>query len=81
MTAMEGHEPARTRGKTIGGATVTGDAMLGMALQLRAHGVSLRNIAARLVITKGNKKGRHPSPATVMRMLRDHDTSTATTNV
>jgi hypothetical protein len=36
---------------------------------------SLREIASRLVITQGAKRGRHPSPATVMRMLRDHDTS------
>lgn len=28
---------------------------------------------ARLVITTGKKKGQHPSPATVMRMLREHD--------
>ncbi|MGR6999283.1 hypothetical protein ACU686_15945 [Yinghuangia aomiensis] len=26
-----------------------------------------------LVITTGKKKGQRPSPATVMRMLRDHD--------
>jgi hypothetical protein len=26
-----------------------------------------------LVITKGKKKGQHPSPATVMRLLREHD--------
>jgi hypothetical protein len=25
------------------------------------------------VITTGKKKGQHPSPATVMRMLREHD--------
>jgi DNA invertase Pin-like site-specific DNA recombinase len=76
---LEGHESARTRGKSIGGAAVTDDAMLSMALHLRDQELSLRNIAARLVITKGKKKGRHPSPATVMRMLRDHDTRTATT--
>lgn len=35
--------------------------------------MSLRDIAAKLVITTGKKKGQHPSPATVMRMLRDHD--------
>ncbi|WP_329084193.1 hypothetical protein [Streptosporangium sp. NBC_01469] len=29
---------------------------------------SLSDIAARLVITQGKKKGRHPSPATVLRM-------------
>ncbi len=69
---LEGHESARRRGKTIGGATVVDDAMLSHALHLRDQGASLREIAAKLVITTGAKKGSHPSPATVMRMLRDH---------
>ncbi|WP_235558511.1 recombinase family protein [Sphaerimonospora mesophila] len=73
---LEGHESARTRGKTIGGATVTDDAMLSMALHLREQGMSLRDIAVRLVITKGKKKGQHP--ATILRMLREHDEQTAT---
>jgi DNA invertase Pin-like site-specific DNA recombinase len=60
---LEGHESARARGKAIGGAMVTDDAMLGMALHLREQNLSLRDLAARLVITKGKKKGRHPSPA------------------
>jgi Restriction endonuclease NaeI len=30
-----------------------------------------------LVIATGKKKGQHPSPATVMRMLREHDEKTA----
>ncbi|WP_425559998.1 recombinase family protein [Microbispora corallina] len=71
--SLEGHESARTRGQTIGGATVTDDAMLSLALHLREKNLSLREIAAKLVITKGKKKGRHPSPATVLRMLREHD--------
>ncbi|MGI5159348.1 hypothetical protein [Microbispora sp. CA-102843] len=72
MTApLEGHESARSRGKTIGGAAVTDDAMLSMALHLREQNPS------RLVITKGKKKGRHPSPATVLRMLREHDATAA----
>lgn len=75
---LEGHESARTRGKAIGGATVTDEAMLGMAVHLRGQEMSLREIAARLVITRGSKKGRHPSPATVLRMLREHDEQTAT---
>jgi len=75
---LEGHESARARGKAIGGAAVTDDAMLGMALHLREQNLSLRDLAARLVITKGKKKGRHPSPATVLRMLREHDERTAT---
>jgi hypothetical protein len=34
--------------------------------------LSLCEIAAKLVITRG-KKGQHPSPATVMRLLREFD--------
>jgi DNA invertase Pin-like site-specific DNA recombinase len=74
---QEGHESARSRGKTIGGAAVTDDAMLSMALHLREQHLSPRDIAARLVITTGKKKGRHPSPATVLRMLREHDDDAA----
>ncbi len=72
---LEGHESARQRGKSIGGAAVADEAMLTMALHLRENNHSLRDIAARLVITKGKKKGQHPSPATVMRLLREHDQS------
>ena len=39
--------------------------------------MSLRGIAGRLVIATGKKKGQHPSPATVMRMLREYDEKTA----
>ncbi|MEV6591429.1 hypothetical protein [Streptomyces acidicola] len=53
--------------------------MLSMALHLRDQEMSLRGIAKRLVITTGTKKGQHPSPATVMRMLREHDEQAATT--
>jgi DNA invertase Pin-like site-specific DNA recombinase len=74
---LEGHESARKRGKAIGGASVTDDGMLSMALHLREQEMSLREIAARLVITTGKKKGQHPSPATVLRMLREHDEQTA----
>jgi DNA invertase Pin-like site-specific DNA recombinase len=73
---LEGHESARRRGKTIGGAGVTDTDMLAMALHLRGQGLSLRDIARRLVITQGKRKGQHPSPATVMRMLREHDEQT-----
>jgi DNA invertase Pin-like site-specific DNA recombinase len=73
---LEGHESARARGKSIGGAAVTDDAMLA-ALHLRGQEMSPRDIAARLVIATGKKKGQHPSPATVMRMLREHDEKTA----
>jgi DNA invertase Pin-like site-specific DNA recombinase len=75
---LEGHESARRRGKIIGGAGVTDDHMLSIALHLRNQALSLRDIASRLVITSGKKKGQHPSPATVLRMLREHDQQTAT---
>ncbi|MFG1913008.1 recombinase family protein [Kribbella sp. NPDC048928] len=74
---LEGHESARKRGKTIGGPGVTDPDMLSMALHLREQGASLRDVAKRLVITAGKKKGQHPSPATVLRMLREHDEQTA----
>jgi hypothetical protein len=61
---------------TTGVAGVTDDHMLSMAIHLREQEMSLRDIATRLVITTGRKKGRHPSPATVMRMLREHDEQT-----
>jgi DNA invertase Pin-like site-specific DNA recombinase len=75
---LEGHESARKRGKTIGGARVTDGDMLSMALHLRDQEMSLRDIAQRLVIITGAKKGQHPSPATVMRMLHEHDEQMAT---
>ncbi|MEV4937608.1 hypothetical protein [Streptomyces zaomyceticus] len=68
---LEGHEAARARRVTVGGATVVNDDMLSTAVH---QGMSLREIAPRLVITSGaKKKGKSPSPATVMRMLREHD--------
>lgn len=57
---LEGHESARKRGKTIGGAGVTDDDMLSMALHIRDQEMSLRDIAKRLVITTGAKKGAPP---------------------
>ncbi|MFE4371962.1 hypothetical protein ACFRMN_27800 [Streptomyces sp. NPDC056835] len=44
---LEGHESARKRGKTIGGAGVTDDDMLSMALHSRDQEMSLRDIARR----------------------------------
>ncbi|MDX2683075.1 recombinase family protein [Streptomyces sp. NY05-11A] len=52
---LEGHESARRRGKTIGGAGVTDADMLAMALHLRDQEMSLRNIrdAGTLLFTIG----------------------------
>ena len=55
--------------------------MLAAALHLRGQELTLRDIATRLVIATGKKKGQHPSPATVMRMLREHDERTAAASV
>ncbi len=57
---LEGHESARARDKALGGAAVTDEAMLAVALHLRGQELSLRDIAARLVIATGKKKGQHP---------------------
>jgi DNA invertase Pin-like site-specific DNA recombinase len=59
---LEGHESARARGKAIGGAAVTDDAMLAVALHLRSQELSLRDIAVRLVISTGKKE--RPAPVT-----------------
>ena len=78
---LEGHESARARGKSIGGAAVTDEAMLAAALHLRGQEMSLRDIAGRLVIAAGKKNGQRPSPATVMRMLHEHDQKAAAAGV
>ena len=74
--------PMRTNGRKSGaggvhGAVLTDTPMLAAALHLRGQELSLRDIADRLVIATGKKKGQHPSPATVMRMLREHDEKAA----
>ena len=73
---LEGHESARARGKTIGGAVVTDDAMLGMALHLREQNLSLRHRRP-TGHHQRQEEGSQPSPATILRMLRDHDERTA----
>jgi len=58
--ALQGHEPARKRGKTSGGDGVTDYDMQCMALHLRDQEMSLRDIAKRLVITTGAKGASIP---------------------
>jgi hypothetical protein len=53
----------RARIKPIGCAAVTDEATLAAALHLRSQEMSLRVIAARLVIATGKQKGQHSSPA------------------
>lgn len=76
---LEGQETARKNGKAIGGVKVSDDDMLATALRLRdQEHLSLREIASRLVIRTGKKRGQRPAPATVMRMLREYDEQTVT---
>ena len=70
---LDGQESARARGKTIGGVFVMDEEMKAEAVRMRDEGLSLRQIAKRLVIPSGAKKGQHPSAPTVMRVLRDYD--------
>lgn len=73
-TALEVRETAHTKGKAIGDVEVSDEDMFAIALRLRDdERLSLREIASRLVIRTGKKRGRHSAPATVMRMLREHD--------
>jgi len=64
---MPPHWPAR--GQSTGTASgchdrqvlTRGNAMLAVAPHLRGQELSLREIAARLVIANGKKKGQHPA--------------------
>lgn len=47
--------------------------MAAYARSLRAHGVPVPEIARELVIPSGKNKGRHPSVATVCRILAEDD--------
>jgi hypothetical protein len=55
--------------------------VLAAAIHLRGQEMSLRDIAGRLVIATGKRNGQHPSPATVMRMLHEHDQKAAAAGV
>ncbi|MEV3951264.1 recombinase family protein [Streptomyces halstedii] len=70
--ALEGMEGRRQQ-KETNEAGVADEGMLITALRLREQHLSLREIAGHLFIAQGTKKGQHPSPTTVMRMLRKHD--------
>lgn len=70
---LDGHESARRRGKTIGGVFVLDDEVTAEVVMLRDQNLSLRQIASRVVIPSGAKKGKNPSPQTVMRVLQEYD--------
>lgn len=71
--ALEGREPTRRHGRTTAGAGATDESALSTALHLRDQETNPRDIAKHLVVTTGGMRGRHPSPATARRMLREPD--------
>lgn len=65
-----------------GSASPAGAYPAGAGLAGSASGPSAQtDIAGCLVIATGKKKGQHPSPDTVMRMLREHDEKAAAVDV
>lgn len=69
--SLEGQASARERGRHGGRPKVFDDDMLAYARSLRERGVPVPDIAAKLVIPTGKNKGRHPSVASVHRMLAE----------
>ncbi|MFI6700208.1 hypothetical protein ACIBJC_14735 [Streptomyces sp. NPDC050509] len=65
---MEGQASARERGRHGGRPKVVDDDMADYA---RAQGVTVPQIARKLVIPSGKNKGEHPSVATVYRLLAE----------
>lgn len=66
---IEGQAAARARGNHGGRPTVIDPDMLTFARALRARGVPMTQIAAKLTITTGKNAGTHPSIATLYRAL------------
>ncbi|GAA4232457.1 DNA invertase Pin-like site-specific DNA recombinase [Streptosporangium album] len=67
----EGLAAARARGRHGGRPKVFDDDMIAYARTLRERGVAVPDIARKLVIPTGKNKGRHPSVASVYRVLAD----------
>lgn len=66
---LEGQEASRKAGRYGGRPAVIDTDMADYARTLRAKGVPVADIAAKLVIPSGKNKGKHPSLATVYRIL------------
>ncbi|MEU3279766.1 recombinase family protein [Streptomyces antibioticus] len=76
--SLEGQASARERGRHGGRPKVVDDNMADYARALRAQGVPVPQIAAKLVIPSGKNKGEHPSVATVHRLLAEADSADST---
>lgn len=72
---LEGQQAAAVNGKPSGRPRVFDAEMVARARQLRDEGVSVPEIAERLFITQGKNAGRHPSVASVYRVLAEGDSS------
>lgn len=66
---IEGQQAARARGNHGGRPTVIDPDMLTFTRALRAQGVPMAQIAAKLTIATGKNAGSHPSVATLYRAL------------
>lgn len=69
--SLEGQASARERGRHGGRPKVFDDDMAAYARSLRERGVPVPEIASKLVIPAGKNKGRHPSLASVYRVLAE----------
>ncbi|WP_211245604.1 hypothetical protein [Actinomadura oligospora] len=70
---LEGQQIAAANGNHGGRPKVIDDDMLTFALALRAKGVPVPQIAAKLRIASGKNAGKAPSVATLYRALADAD--------
>lgn len=66
---------AREQGRVGGRPPVMTEHMTTQALALRDAGLGVRDIAMRLFIESGARRGQHPSFAAVAKALREHDTA------
>ncbi|WP_200262021.1 recombinase family protein [Streptomyces sp. HSG2] len=74
--SLEGQASARDRGRHGGRPKVFDDDMAHYARTLRAGGVSVPEIAAKLFIPTGKNKGQNPSVASVYRVLAEDEPET-----
>jgi DNA invertase Pin-like site-specific DNA recombinase len=71
--SLEGQASARERGRHGGRPKVVDDDMAAYARSLRANGVPVPEIVRNLVIISGKNQGKHPSVATVYRILAEDE--------
>jgi DNA invertase Pin-like site-specific DNA recombinase len=70
---VEGQQAAAVQGRHGGRPRVFDEEMAAAARAMRDQGMGVPEIAARLVIPAGKNAGRHPSLASIYRILADAD--------